>query len=40
VDAAVALFSGAPKAIVARHLETLAILGELHQTSDGRYASA
>ncbi|MDQ2668191.1 MAG: class I SAM-dependent DNA methyltransferase [Gemmatimonadota bacterium] len=40
VDAAVALFSGAPKAIVARHLETLAILGELHKTSDGRYASA
>jgi hypothetical protein len=40
VDDAVAKFSGAPKAIVARHLETLAILGELLQTSDGRYASA
>jgi hypothetical protein len=40
VDDAVQHFAGAPRAIVARHLETLAILGELAATADGRYAAA
>jgi hypothetical protein len=40
VDDAVAHFAGAPRTIVARHLETLAILGEVRQVSGGRYATA
>lgn len=40
VDDAVKQFSGAPRAIVARHLETLAILGEVHELGDGRFGVA
>ncbi len=32
-------FSGVKKEIVQRHLETLAILGELHAMGDGHYAA-
>jgi hypothetical protein len=39
VDDACASYPGAPRGIVARHLETLALLGELHGSADGRYAS-
>ena len=30
--------AAAPRAIVARHLDTLAMVGELHRAPDGRYA--
>jgi hypothetical protein len=40
VDEATSRFAGAPKAIVARHLETLAILGELRAIEGGRYSAA
>ena len=36
---AAARFAGAKREIVARHLETLAIMGELQQMGDGRYAA-
>ncbi len=39
VEEAVGRFSGAKKEIVQRHLETLAILGELHAMGDGHYAA-
>jgi hypothetical protein len=37
VDDAVKRFTGAKKEIVERHLETLALLGELQKGDDGRY---
>ena len=37
VDDATAHFAGARREIVARHLETLAILGELREGADGSY---
>lgn len=40
VDEVVRRFAGAPRAIVARHLETLVILGEVRPLADGRYAAA
>lgn len=40
VDDAAARFAGAPKTIVARHLETLAILGEVQELDGGRYGVA
>jgi hypothetical protein len=40
VEEACARFRGGRKEIVARHLETLAILGELHEVGDGHYAAA
>jgi hypothetical protein len=40
VDEATTRFAGASKAIVARHLETLAILGEVRPLAGGRYAAA
>lgn len=40
VDDAVRRFSGARRDIVHRHLETLALLGEVRTTTDGRYAIA
>jgi hypothetical protein len=39
VDEAVRRFGGAKREIVARHLETLAILGELREVAAGRYAA-
>jgi hypothetical protein len=38
VDEATARFSGAKREIVARHLETLAILGEVRETENGCFA--
>jgi hypothetical protein len=40
VEEACARFRGGRKDIVARHLETLAILGELHEIREGHYAAA
>lgn len=40
VDGALAQFAGAKREIVARHLETLAILGELRALGDGLYGAA
>ena len=40
VDDALRRFSGAPRAIVARHLETLDILGEVRLVAGDRYAAA
>lgn len=40
VDEVTARLAGAPRAIVARHLETLAILGEVRPLAGGRYAAA
>lgn len=40
VDDAVAHFPSSPKAIVARHLETLAILGEVRVLGGQRYGAA
>lgn len=40
VEEAVGLFAGAPAAIVQRHLETLAILGEVREVGGGRFAGA
>lgn len=39
IDEAATRFRGAPRAIVLRHLETLAILGEVRALEDGRYAA-
>ena len=39
VDEAAARFANAPRAIVQRRLDTLAIVGELHRARDGRYAA-
>ncbi|HKG90654.1 MAG TPA: hypothetical protein VKA84_02110, partial [Gemmatimonadaceae bacterium] len=36
-EEAAARFAGAPRALVRRHVETLAILGELRRTGDGKY---
>lgn len=38
-DEAVKRFSGAKRDLVERHLETLAILGEVQHLKDGRYAA-
>jgi hypothetical protein len=38
VDEAVAKYIGAPRDIIARHLETLALLGEVRATENGRFA--
>ena len=40
VDDAMARFNGAKREIVARHLETLAILGEVRVLADGMYGAA
>jgi hypothetical protein len=40
VDDAMARFNGAKRVIVARHLETLAILGEVRELADGMYGAA
>jgi hypothetical protein len=32
-------FTGAPASLVARHLETLVMVGELRLIGDGRYAA-
>jgi hypothetical protein len=40
VEEACARFRGGRKDIVARHLETLAILGELHEIGEGHYTAA
>lgn len=40
IDEATAAFRGAKREIVARHLETLAILGEVRTEADGRYVAA
>lgn len=40
VDGAVSRFVGAPRTLVVRHLETLAILGELRPHGQGRYSAA
>jgi hypothetical protein len=40
VDDAMQRISGARRDIVRRHLETLALLGEVRTTTDGRYAIA
>lgn len=39
VDAAVKRFSGAKRDLIERHLESLAILGEVQRLDDGRYAA-
>lgn len=39
VDQAVAAFEGAPRARVERHLETLALMGEVGVDDDGRYSA-
>jgi hypothetical protein len=36
----IAAFAGADPKLVARHLETLALMGELIRTADGRYSLA
>ena len=40
VEEAARSFSGARRNVVARHLETLALMGELRVGSDGRYQMA
>lgn len=40
VEEAVRHFSGARGDLVARHLKTLAILGEVQEVATGRYAAA
>ena len=40
VDEATARFTGARREIVARHLETLAILGEVREVGQGTYGAA
>jgi hypothetical protein len=40
VDEVAAAFSGARKDLVARHLETLAMMGEISLDTDNRYRSA
>ena len=40
VDEATAQFSGAKREIVVRHMETLAILGEVRETGTGSFAAA
>jgi len=40
VDDAMRRFTGAPRAIVGRHLESLAILGEVRPVAGGRYTAA
>lgn len=39
VDAALGRFTGAKRDLIERHLETLAILGEVQRLEDGRYAA-
>ena len=39
VDEAAGHFARAPRDLVQRHLETLAIIGELRVVGDGRYAA-
>lgn len=39
VDAAVKRFSGAKRDLIERHVETLAILGEVQRLDDGRYSA-
>jgi hypothetical protein len=39
-DEIAASFTGAQRAMVARHLETLALMGEVTQDQDGRYGAA
>ena len=39
-DEIAASFTGAQRALVARHLETLALMGEVTQDQDGRYGAA
>lgn len=40
VDDATKHFAGAKREIVSRHLETLAILGEVRELGDGRYGAS
>lgn len=40
IEEAVQRFSGAKRELVGRHLETLAMLGEVREFGDGRYALA
>lgn len=40
VDEALQRFQGGRRDLVQRHLETLALLGEVQQAPDGRYSGA